>query len=170
MNKKTHVAFAETLLVAMTVTSPALSLGSFTVYPGIGIISGSFGAYIADVDMQNSTAGKQFPIFSKIFTHRGFTHTGTVVVGLAFLLLATKGCKDTYCVRIAQSLLFGFVFSYATHVIADLLNGKGVPLFWPIVPQRIHIMRIVTGGATEPMFLAASVILTILHLITIAPK
>ena len=149
MNKKTPVAFAETLLVAMTVTSPSLSLGSFTVYPGIGIISGSFGAYIADVDMRNSTAGKQFPILSKIFTHRGFTHTGTVVAGLAFLLLATKVCKDTYC---------------------DLLNGKGVPLFWPIVPQRIHIMRIVTGGATEPMFLAASVILTILHLITIAPK
>lgn len=167
MNGKTHIVIAEAVLTGLTVSAATISFRGITVHPGIGILSASFGAVLADIDMSRSSYGLKFPIFSKIFTHRGFTHTGVVGVALTTLLFATSGAKQSICTSIAQSLLFGFVVAYISHIIADSFNGKGVPLFWPICTKKIHIMKITTGGVSEPIFMVVFIAMVLIHLMTL---
>lgn len=51
------------------------------------------------------------------------------------------------------SLVFGFFYSYASHLLADLHNRKGIPLWYPICKKRIFLMAITTGTWEEYMFL-----------------
>lgn len=166
MNGKTHTAIAEAVMIGITVATTTVTLRGMTIHPGIGIITASFGGVLADIDMSRSEYGLKFPVFSKFFTHRGFTHTGVVGTALFALLCASASAKHSVCTSIAQSLIFGFVMAYISHIIADSFNGKGVPLLWPVIKNKIHVMRITTGSWQEPCFLGVFIFLTLLHLMT----
>ena len=172
---KTHVAVALVTIAGVTMLSNTLEIKGMTIRPGIGILSGYIGALLVDIDMEHSTLGRKYPIFSKIFTHRGFTHTGLVCTGWAFIFLAMSKYKQNPVTGIAESLTWGFVVAYISHVFIDLFNGKGVPLFWPLSKKKIHLMRIVTKSIiekdnktikskiSEPLFLISYVLLVIIH-------
>lgn len=168
MNRKTHVAFAEIgFLIAAILTGDHITFMEMSISPGIGAIPAMIAAVLPDVDMKNSTLGKKFPLISKFCTHRGFTHTAVVNCGLLFLLLATRGQGESILIRGAQSLMFGVVFAYASHLLSDLHNYKGIPLFWPLSKVHVYIMRVTTGKIDEQIFLVATILLAILHLITL---
>lgn len=166
MQGKTHALFSEALVITLTVCSLTVPINTMTIYPGISILSAGFGAILPDIDMAQSQIGHKYPLVSKFTTHRGITHTLLIEIGLTTLFLAMSRAKDNGITRIAQSLMFGFILGYMSHLIADLCNGKGIPLFWPICTKKIYIMRVKTGKASELVFLVVTVLLMLLHIVT----
>lgn len=167
MNGKTHILFAEAAFVAAAlITTDSMQFMGTTVSPGLSAIPGFVAAVLPDVDMKQSTLGQKFPLVSKLFTHRGFTHTAIANAGLLFLFLGTRGKGDSWQIVGAQSLMFGVVFAYASHLVADSLNYRGIPLFWPLSSKHIYIMKITTGGKSEKIFIAVYIALILLHLAT----
>ena len=74
--------------------------------------------------------------------HRTLTHS---LLGLALFYLLGWLVLGAY-----PNLLLALVAGYASHVFADALNTKGVPLFWPLGrPFRLLPGGIRSGGAVE---------------------
>lgn len=174
---KTHVAVAATTIIGIALTQKSIEIMGMDITPSFGLVTMSIGALLVDIDMEHSTMGRKYPIFSKIFTHRGMTHTGIVCLCWVFLFLAMGKHKQNAVISLAESLTWGFVVSYISHVVIDLFNGKGVPLFWPLSKRKVHVMKIVTKSIraennktvkskiSEPLFLGSYIILVLIHVI-----
>lgn len=174
---KTHVTVAATTIIGVALTQKSIMIMGMDITPSIGLITMSVGALIVDIDMKHSSMGRKYPIFSKIFKHRGMTHTGLVCLCWVFLFLAMGKHKQNAIIGLAESMTWGFVVAYISHVVIDLFNGKGVPLFWPVCRRKIHVMKIVTKSivdennktvkskVSEPMFLASYILLVLVHVI-----
>lgn len=125
------------------------------------------GGLKADIDMKNN---RQFGsgVASKLFTHRGFTHTGIVlaaIYGLAYLINSASDAN--MATIILNSLILGFFLGYFSHIYIDLFNYKGCPVFWPIFPNRMHITCVTTGSGQEPVFMGIAVIMLVVHSILV---
>lgn len=79
--------------------------------------------------------------------HRGPTHS--LAVPLAFYVCYTE-CL-TGSTPYTDVLFYSFLSGYVLHIAADLLNGKGCPLLWPILSSRYHIMDIKYDGLGEKL-------------------
>lgn len=168
MNGKTHSAVA----IAFTGTVVATTWGNpevlgLPVYQLLLLPTAVAGGLRADIDMANN---KQFGsgIASKLFTHRGFTHTG-LVVGASYLLayLINSASGPGIATIIINSLILGFFLGYFSHVFIDLFNYKGCPVFWPIYPKRMHITCVTTGSGQEPIFMVIAVLMLLAHSILV---
>jgi inner membrane protein len=74
--------------------------------------------------------------------HRTLTHS---LLGVALFTLLVW-----LLLRGHPNLLFALVAGYASHVFADALNSRGVPLLWPMGrPFRLLPGGIRSGGAAE---------------------
>lgn len=73
----------------------------------------TFGSILPDVDHANSFLGKNFPLLSKIFKHRGFTHS--------FLFCILIGICNKW---IAYGVL--------VHILFDLMTKNGAKLLYPL--------------------------------------
>jgi membrane-bound metal-dependent hydrolase YbcI (DUF457 family) len=209
---------------------PQMTLFNVTLFPLVGLATFKTGAIWADVDLEGTTEGRKHPLLAKMFTHRGFTHTGfmlalvcltfyvlnvlgvsilakvlsSVVLGIVIgamvteilvmkmehdhhklgkLLAAKSGLFvmigvsigsffvlgilpdniSLIVLEVINSLIGGFVLAYASHIIADGFNGKGVPLFWPIIKNKVHVMSVVTGTYQEYVFLFVWVSVLLFH-------
>jgi len=75
------------------------------------------------------------------FGHRGFTHT--LVVPTALLVLASFLPSwlpmAPFLVGSLVAGIYGLVWGWVFHILADTMQHAGVPLFWPIFPKRVHI-------------------------------
>lgn len=94
------------------------------------IIGTLIGAIFPDIDHPSSKFGKLFYLLSlpiyKIFGHRGFTHSLTAWLIIVYFF---KKIKNIFL--ISKELTHGFLLGYLSHLIADMLTFKGIPLFWP---------------------------------------
>lgn len=102
------------------------------------------GSVLPDIDHKSSILGKSFPFISRFLKHRGFTHS------IVFLFL---------CYIINPFLMIGA----ATHLIADMMTGKGIKLVWPM-DKYIHFplsKHIVTNGKFETLFFWCLIIINI---------
>jgi len=112
MKFKTHLAFTFLLffvidyLVGLTVLEGAL----------LFILS-----FIPDIDLHTSYIGKRTRPLSNIiqllFQHRGFFHSLWIPI-IFYLVLSPYGLELA-------------VFGYLGHLLLDLLNPKGLCIFWP---------------------------------------
>ncbi len=74
--------------------------------------------------------------------HRTLTHS---LLGVTLFALLSWLVLDDY-----PNLLLALVTGYASHVFADALNTRGVPLLWPLGrPIRLLPGGIRSGGAVE---------------------
>jgi inner membrane protein len=74
--------------------------------------------------------------------HRTLTHS---LLGVALFTLLVSLLLGGY-----PNLLLALVAGYASHVFADALNTRGVPLLWPLGrPFRLLPGGIRSGGAVE---------------------
>ncbi len=74
--------------------------------------------------------------------HRTLTHS---LLGVALFALLGSFVLGAY-----PNLLLALVAGYASHVFADALNTRGVPLLWPLGrPFRLLPGGIRSGGAVE---------------------
>src|SRR5215210_5011 len=74
--------------------------------------------------------------------HRTLTHS---LVGLALFAVIVSSIAP-----FSPSLFFALVAGYASHLVADALNTRGVPLLWPVRrPFRLLPRGVRSGGAVE---------------------
>lgn len=147
MSGKTHVICGTTALMAIAVKCPdIMQYFGTNMSPLWGLVTVAPFSKIPDIDLATTSYGRKYPIFSKIFTHRGMTHT-LLFPAILFIILEMCGVMSVSSPgKIAQvmfgvltSILFGSFIGWAIHIVADSFNGKGVPILWPLTNKKFHI-------------------------------
>lgn len=95
------------------------------------VISG-IASLLADIDKSKSFIGNKFPVLSAIFEwsvgHRGPFHS----------LLAALIFYKLFSLIGGEAIGIGIVIGYIAHLVVDMFNRSGVPLFYPF-PLRIRL-------------------------------
>lgn len=148
MMARTHVAVGAGLCLA------AVDAGLF---PGdvvsvlAGVSGAAVGALLPDLDHPKSMLGRQLPFISlplsKIFGHRGITHSLLAVAGvLAAGLHAAEAMPwSPWLVALVQGAALG----YLSHLLADAFNPAGVPLLYPSWKRFRFPLTCRPGGPLE---------------------
>lgn len=179
MNGTTHkIVGATTTIATAVILWNTKSIGGFEIYPWALLPLGAVGALCADVDMEGNPNGQEIkavirimqhiPFARKLFTHRGFTHTLAITSAALFLAVAIATSGVGWAIVFLTSVLLGWAIGYLSHLGADLLNGKGVPLLWPVFWKKIHLLSISTGTFEEYLFLGVWIIFIISHIALVA--
>lgn len=174
MKGSTHIIIGTTTTIfAAILTSQSQSIMGMSIYPVALIPLGAMGALSADIDMEGNPSGRalkfplwlirKLPFLKKALEHRGFTHT-LVIPALAFLFTTTVASSgEGWPIKLIVSMLLGWIIGYISHVVSDILNGKGVPIMWPCYFKRVHLMSITTETFEEILFLVGWLIFIISH-------
>lgn len=160
MQGKVHVAIGVASVACLCVKYPGgFELFDVNILPAVSLFTAAAGSYAPDIDMQTTHAGRKHKIASKVVSkvgggHRGITHTLLFPAIIAYLMYFTKGYLAEYnnLASILLSLLFGFEAGWCMHIFADMFNGKGVPLLWPIVRNKISLMDLPSSGVGGWLF------------------
>ncbi|MBL8253070.1 MAG: metal-dependent hydrolase [Candidatus Competibacter sp.] len=154
MTLGTHVAFASVLY-----------LGGATLFgykpDWIGWLLAAAASLLPDIDLPPSKIGRLlWPIsvpLERRFGHRTLTHSLIVLSAVAALAAPLAAIRPQYwgCV----------VGGYWSHVWIDMLNARGVDLFWPspvrlVTPGNRH-WRMAVGSKAEMILLAVLIALTV---------
>ena len=94
--------------------------------------------------------------------HRTMTHSlvGVLLFSLTVWLL----------LRGFPNLVLALVAGYASHILADALNTRGVPLFWPVgKPIRLLPGGVRSGGAVEVAVALVALAFTLYALLLLYP-
>ncbi|GAB6098169.1 hypothetical protein JCM16358_00480 [Halanaerocella petrolearia] len=123
-------------------------------------IAAIIGALIPDIDHANSKAGKKLWFISKPLKlfgikHRGVTHS---LLGMILFGLLTKQLIDLNWIDLIVWL--GLIIGYFSHLIADMFNKQGVPLFYPNQQRFKFHTNITTSSWGENLFFLIIVTLT----------
>lgn len=126
MKGVTHVSLAvASNLVVANLMGTQLDIQSFAILSACSTVGG----LLPDIDHANSRLGSKVPIFSKIFKHRGFTHT-IYFAGIVTLLI--------YYYNPIVALYIGV--GCISHLIGDILTPMGLkPLKIGFNTLDIHI-------------------------------
>lgn len=161
MNGNVHAAIGTGSLALLCIQHPTgfELYDGITVIPIVALVSVAFGSYTPDVDMKPMHMGQQHKLAMKTINkisggHRGITHTLLVptLVLAAMIMLHTTLAAYTVVDCSLQSVLFGFLYGYVLHIFADLFNGKGVPLLWPVSRSKISLMDLPSTGIVPWIF------------------
>ncbi|MDQ1237346.1 MAG: metal-dependent hydrolase [Wigglesworthia glossinidia] len=87
---------------------------------------------LPDIDHPGSFLGRKISwistTISKIFGHRGFTHSLFSLLFFYILIFSIPSIHDVLPLDFSYALLLG----YFSHILADTLTPSGVPIFWPL--------------------------------------
>lgn len=161
MQGKVHVAIGAGCLAVLCCKYPMGFTLADTVFiiPEIGMLTAAIGSKLPDIDLRRSSMGMKHKTMSKVVSkvgggHRGITHTLLFPVLLLLLTwFSVDYLRDYYWLHtITSSLLFGLTFGYIMHIIADLFNGKGCPILWPISKSKVSVADFPSKGWTPWLF------------------
>jgi len=150
MLARTHLVFG---VAAVSVAS------CFGVVPAnpVTIIAALFGSLLPDVDHPKSSFGRKIlPIswaISRVFGHRGITHSVFAVAALNYALIFKGGALPPWCAAI--------MLGYLSHLISDWLTPMGIPFLWPYRKKFSSPLVVRTGGAGEILLMMAVVIVIV---------
>lgn len=154
MTGKIHVIVGMSTLSMLCLKCPGgFEMFGTTIYPFIGLFTATAGSYAPDIDLGRTHEGQKHKVASTVISkvgggHRGITHT-LLVPAICLVLMYMTYSKFYYNQMLCStlmSLLFGWLFGYGMHLVADLFNGKGIPLFWPVFRTKVHVMDIESNG------------------------
>lgn len=159
---KVHVAIGVGALACLCVKYPSgFDFNGINILPIISMATAAAGSYAPDIDSNRTHAGQKHKVASSVVSkvgggHRGITHTLLFPAIIAGFMIFVNGylAQYQYLATLVQSLLFGFEFGWVMHIFADLFNGKGCPVFWPIVQAKVHIMDLPSSGFVPWIFAA----------------
>lgn len=143
MTGSTHMAGGATAVMVYAAVSQAnLSPITLLAAGAIGIVGGLF----PDIDHPSSKISQKLPWLSRMISsfcgHRGLIHSPLLYLflWLGWIWLAP-----------APYQFWGnmFLLGAASHLLLDMLNSKGIPVFAPLSKKRIHLARIKLGGVFE---------------------
>ena len=162
---KTHIAGALALTSAVSLICIKTNLIQGTdqvlLQQATLLTSSGIGGLLPDIDHKGSTISKSNPIISFLvrlfFTHRGFTHSLLSLFLISFIGYMIAGIIG---VGIGYWIAIGFSIGYASHILLDSFNPKGVPLFYPM-KHKFSFAGIVTGGWAEKMVFILSIVIAV---------
>ncbi len=95
--------------------------------------------------------------------HRTLTHS---LLGLALFALPVWLLLGDY-----PNLFYALVAGYASHVLADALNTRGVPLLWPLGgPVRLLPVGVRSGGVGELAVALAALVFAGAAIVLVYPQ
>lgn len=107
--------------------------------------AGLVGGLLPDIDHPQSTISQKLPILRLLtfwIPHRTLTHSLWIVLALGAATYLTQ-----------NPAVFAFALGYGLHIVADMMTRKGVPLFYPLSRNSLHLLPGVlafqTGGIRE---------------------
>lgn len=107
---------------------------------GCSLVGGLF----PDIDLKTTKAGQAAKpasfLINALWGHRTLFHAPFLYAGAEYLF--------TGQMKSWAFLLFAFVAGAFSHILLDMLNPKGIPLFYPL-PGNYHAMNMRQGGAGE---------------------
>jgi len=150
----THIAFSSVLyLGGATLFGYKPDLASWLI--------AAVSSLLPDIDLPPSKIGRLFWFISvpleRRFGHRTLTHSFIVILAVAAL---------SWPLSLIQPLYWGCVVGgYWSHLWIDMLNIRGVDLFWPS-PMRLvapgnRNWRIAVGSKAEMILLSVLIVLTV---------
>lgn len=159
MQGKVHVLIGAGALALLCVKYPTgFEFAGARVVPAVGMVTAAFGSYLPDIDQHRSHMGQKHKVASKVVSkvgggHRGFTHTLVIPAILAALIwYIGNNLTQPLLSSALMSLLFGAEFGYTMHIFADMFNGKGCPILWPLVKGKIPLMDLPSNGVVPYIF------------------
>lgn len=150
MTGKTHVAFGAgiAMLGSVYYASNGYDMASNSLLFA-GCILGSL---FPDIDSPKSILSQHIPllpkIINKVFGHRNFIHSPF------FLALLSYGI--IYFYPDAKHFIYGFILGFCSHLLLDMCNRAGIPIFYPISKYRFHFLDTKSGAKYE--FITASIL------------
>lgn len=113
-------------------------------------------ALLPDIDNATSKLGRLFApasiLIQLFFGHRTLFHAPLLYLVLSFVIAQAYPSQ--------QLLILSCAAGITSHLILDMLNPAGIPLFWPI-RRRIHLAPFHSGGLVDRL------LGTVLWLITV---
>lgn len=166
MNRPTHIlgGASMALIISTMMELPDISLiGTMTISAGLG-------ALLPDIDKKNTTISNKHPVvsfFVRLFTtHRGFTHSFLALIMLAYpLYLLVKTVGSVYL----GYAVIGILLGYMSHLMLDMFNPEGIPLFFPF-KFKVSLAPIKTGGLIEHIIRVALLVLIVFLLYAACTK
>lgn len=142
-----------------------ISPAELVVYSA-GIVLGSA---LPDMDHPNSYIAKKLSflgkIISRVFSHRGFTHSIFFIISLEFIRRYSLHFFKEENRMLFSYFMIGTIVASATHIFMDIFVGNGVKLFFPFIDKKIYISKIKAGTTKEKIFMKFIVIFFIIFLI-----
>ncbi len=178
MNATTHAVFGVAALAGAALVTGADP--PFYAYP-VAVAA----AWLPDVDNPRSTLGNGLGRLKNPTLNLLSRPLSWILKTTSFLLVRTVGHRTlthsllgVLLFSLPVWLLFGgfpnlslaLVAGYASHVLADALNTRGVPLFWPVGrPFRLLPGGVRSGGAVEVAVALCALAFTLYALLLLYP-
>lgn len=127
------------------------------------------GSTFPDIDQRQSTSGRRFFLLSifiqfwsfigrklhintisKATDHRGITHS--LILPVSFYTLYYFLSQKFNFYHSIDFMVNGFFLGILTHLITDMFNPTGIPLFAPFSYIKFNIAKIKTGSGQEKFF------------------
>ncbi len=142
MKFRTHIVFTSLMFLIFWGLFEKLDVEKLTFF-----VFFLFGGLFPDIDTRNSKIGKYLPLgwFTK---HRGYFHS---------ILLAAPLSLTIEFFLMGYGL--AFFSGYLSHLILDMLNHKGIAIFYPLSKQRIRGPLKTSGIFEEILFLFLTIAL-----------
>ncbi len=119
--------------------------GSSAINPIFGISVAALSSLLPDIDSPHSLIGRPLLpvsfVVEKIEGHRQFFHS--LLAAAVFTMVVNNMFPAYYPFALA---------GYLSHLLLDMLNPEGVPLFWPL-NFRVSIPLVNTGSIFEGVIL-----------------
>ena len=167
MNGKTHMLGGLTAIAIYYISfNSKADLSLVQNQCSLAILTGAavFGAKLPDIDTRRSSITNKNRLLSfliRVYTkHRGITHSHFLLFIFMTLFMPLLELNDIYI----NNFIIGFFLGYLSHLIYDMMNPKGIPLFYPVSKNHIHIAKIVTGSFEEIVFRFINLLLLIFML------
>ncbi len=141
------------IAVGLTTYWAACQLAGYQPTPEL-FSAAAFGALLPDIDHPSSRVGRMFPHISKplarVFGHRGFTHSLLAIAALVAVLAYTA---RFHAASLPAATAAAVSMGYLSHLLADYLTIRGIPLFWPYRrpsgDYALPYLAFRTGGPVE---------------------
>ena len=113
------------------------------------LVGSILGSRIPDIDHPDSKIGRKFKLLSwgvsKIFGHRGFTHTLLCTMLFSVLLFFCTAFLNGYLQVIYSQFVIGITVGYLSHLVLDCMTKSGVPLLYPFTTKHFRIAKFRTN-------------------------
>ena len=167
MQGRVHVTIGVGAIACLCLKYPTgFDFCGITILPEIALLTAAAGSYTPDIDSTMTHSGHKHKTASKVINkvgggHRGITHTllFPAIIAVAMFYLHFLLNRYSHLDMAVQSLFFGFELGWLLHIFADLFNGKGCPIFWPIVRSKLHILDLPSKGMIPWIFAAVLIAL-----------
>jgi len=156
MNGKVHGSAGVCIASSLLVTHPTDSI----VVATAGIVGGALFGLLPDIDHPRSSLSLQPGVrviaafTSRIFKHRGFTHSLTAAAAL-YAYLSITGFKPL--------LIWTWVGAYLSHIVLDMFNEEGVQLLWPF-PYHVSLLPNLVSVSSRPYSLVQALLFIVFQL------